>query len=69
MIKQVPVDFKYLYKSSQYFFIFCLKDFFPKLATELQKGFVYKELDNGDKLKVVKISNDEAMILAEDEWF
>lgn len=43
------------------------KDFFPKLATELQKGFVYKELDNGDKLKVVKISNDEAMILAEDE--
>ena len=43
------------------------EDFFPKIAAELQKGFVYKELDNGDKLKVVGISNDEAMILAEEE--
>lgn len=43
------------------------KEFFPKLATELQKGFVYKELDNGDKLKVVEISKEEAMRLAEEE--
>lgn len=42
-------------------------EYFPKIAEELQKGFVYKELDNGDKLKVVGISENEAISLAKEQ--